>query len=92
MIFRVRRGARAAVSHRGHLAGADMFGSVPIAGDFSTNARNDIVLVWFYNVISTGVRVLPERSGEIPHGRGIMFVCASISHARARAYTRTRII
>ena len=34
-------------------------------------ARNDIVYDWFYNVISTGVRVLTERSGEIPHGRNI---------------------
>ena len=37
-----------AVSHRGHLAGAGMFRAVSAAGDFSANARNDIVLVWFY--------------------------------------------
>ena len=30
-----------------------------------------------FNVISTGVRVLPGRSGEIPHGRGIFFVPVS---------------
>ena len=40
----------------GKCAGAGMFRAGSIAGDFSTNARNDIVLVWFYNVISTGVR------------------------------------
>ena len=32
----------------------------------------------FYNVISTGVRVLPERSREIPHSRG-MCSCAQVS-------------
>ena len=30
--------------------------SVSTAGDFTTNARNDIATVWFYNVISTGVK------------------------------------
>ena len=41
-------GDRRAVSRRGHLAGAYMFRAGSIAGDFSANARNDIVLVWFY--------------------------------------------
>ena len=36
----------------------------------------------FYDVISTGVRVRPERSGEIPHGRSILFVYASKSISR----------
>ena len=49
-----------------------MFVIFSIVGDFSTVARNDIVYDRFYNVISTGARVLPERSGEIPHGRGII--------------------
>ena len=39
---------RSSASHRGHLAGAGMFRAVSTAGDFSTNTRNDIVLVWFY--------------------------------------------
>ena len=43
-------GDLSAVSHRGHLAGAYMFRAVSYAGDFSTNARNDNVSVWFYSV------------------------------------------
>ena len=54
------------VSHRGHLAGAYMFHSGSIARDFSTNARNDIVLVWFYNVISTGVRTTVRTQRRNP--------------------------
>ena len=34
-------------SRRGHLAGAGMFRAGSIAGDFSTNARNDIVSVTY---------------------------------------------
>ena len=31
----------------------------------------------FYNVISTGVRAKPERSGEISHGKSVSSVCAT---------------
>ena len=76
---------RSAVSHRGHLAGAYMFRAVSTAGDFSTNARNDIVFVCFYTagdlrptfntaerkkiVCFFGEAIFDENFKRLPHSR-----------------------
>ena len=52
---------------------------VSVAGDFSTNARNDIVFVWFYNVISTEVRVSTRTKWRNPPRKRYLFVYASKS-------------
>ena len=51
--------------------------SVYVVGDFSTDAPEWHRVRLGFNVISTEVRVLPERSGEIPRGKRILFVYAA---------------
>ena len=66
-------------------------------GDFSTNARNDNVLVWFYNVISTGVRTIvrtqwrnpPQEKTNIPL-RYYRVRSREISRLRSRCQRCTR--
>ena len=70
-----RRGSLPAVSHRRQTGWHGYASSRFFRMGFLHSAIASVEMTSMdalsHNVISTGVRVLPERSGEIPHGKGI---------------------